>query len=372
MGIEITDRLRDTIHTDPSTPKLTIYLSVGDSPRAIEELRSELRCMVEEAKAYLKRRLPPLQIETFLRPVREFATPGRLIGQPGYSIGIFRSQETFRVLTLPFEVDRLCVVANSYHVKPLIKWARLDSRFFLLGVDSEGASLYRGSLASFQSVDRALFPAKVTDGLAKRDYRPLRETLSWIDEWLRAYVTNTDTPMYLVGNREVLKEVSDELGYSSIDRTPLAFSFRKERAAEYCEDARKRIKARYLREVESALIEYFHAQDRKLTLGTLQQIARSAAEGRIKKLFVAEDVRFWGRMDRTTGKVQLHPMQLNSEDDDLLDDLAELVLSRGGEVVVGKLEQLPYGRPVSAILTDQQQSAAARKERPRATEGLAV
>ncbi len=48
----------------------------------------------------------------------------------------------------------------------------------------------------------------------------------------------------------------------------------------------------------------------------------------------------------------MHPIDLNHEDDCILDDLAQMVLSQGGEVVIAKRSEIPKGRPILAILDD--------------------
>lgn len=46
----------------------------------------------------------------------------------------------------------------------------------------------------------------------------------------------------------------------------------------------------------------------------------------------------------------IHPVELDHEDDDILDDLAQAVLTAGGEVIVAPKDQLPTTSPVLAIL----------------------
>jgi hypothetical protein len=46
-------------------------------------------------------------------------------------------------------------------------------------------------------------------------------------------------------------------------------------------------------------------------------------------------------MDRMTGEVTLHAGQTGPQDDDVLDDLAEVVLAHGGEVVVLDPARMP-------------------------------
>jgi hypothetical protein len=83
------------------------------------------------------------------------------------------------------------------------------------------------------------------------------------------------------------------------------------------------------------------------------QIAKAAIQGRIRKLIVADEIRIFGKLDLKTGGMAIHPFDLDHEDDDILDDLAQTVLAQGGEVVLASRDEIPKGRPVLAILNHE-------------------
>ena len=86
---------------------------------------------------------------------------------------------------------------------------------------------------------------------------------------------------------------------------------------------------------DEELVEDFRRQlDRGLAADVLTSVAEAAVQGRVRRLLVADGKPLFGRVDRTTGEVILHAGQSGPQDDDVLDDLAELVLGRGGEVLV--------------------------------------
>jgi hypothetical protein len=85
----------------------------------------------------------------------------------------------------------------------------------------------------------------------------------------------------------------------------------------------------------------------------IEDIAVSAAYGKIKKLFVVENRQIWGAINKLTGEIFISPKQLNSHDDDILDDICQMVLMRGGEVVVLKEGENVKGYMAAAIITDR-------------------
>jgi hypothetical protein len=78
-------------------------------------------------------------------------------------------------------------------------------------------------------------------------------------------------------------------------------------------------------------------------------IAKAAVKGQVRKLMVAEDFNVFGKLDKLTGGLSLHPIDLNHEDDCLLDDIAQTVLMTGGEVTVVKKSEMPDQKPLLAI-----------------------
>jgi hypothetical protein len=93
---------------------------------------------------------------------------------------------------------------------------------------------------------------------------------------------------------------------------------------------------------DEALVEEFRRQlDGGLAVDILTRVAEAAVAGRVRRLLVADGRPLFGRVDRVTGEVTLHAGQTGPQDDDVLDDLAEIVLARGGEVLVLDHERMP-------------------------------
>ncbi|MHB8797015.1 MAG: hypothetical protein ACYDBY_01000 [Thermoanaerobaculia bacterium] len=81
----------------------------------------------------------------------------------------------------------------------------------------------------------------------------------------------------------------------------------------------------------------------------LTAVAEAAVAGRVRRLVVAGGKTLFGRMDRETGEITLHAGQSGPQDDDVLDDLAEIVLARGGEVFVLDAAKMPHEAAAVAI-----------------------
>ncbi len=90
------------------------------------------------------------------------------------------------------------------------------------------------------------------------------------------------------------------------------------------------------------------ASSRGLGSDELSEVAKAAVEGRVATLLVDADRHVPGSLDRDSGAVEIAELA-DAEVDDLLDDLAEVVLRAGGEAIVVPAERMPTATGLAAI-----------------------
>ena len=73
-----------------------------------------------------------------------------------------------------------------------------------------------------------------------------------------------------------------------------------------------------------------------------------ALSRKVKHLFINEKMHVWGKIDHSTASFTYHPNQSVAEDD-VLDDLAEIVLKNNGIVTVLPHSKMPNGKAACAI-----------------------
>jgi len=81
----------------------------------------------------------------------------------------------------------------------------------------------------------------------------------------------------------------------------------------------------------------------------LEDVAATAARRQVRLLLYAEGARLWGRVDRTSGRCELRPAQADAEDAEVIDDLIEMTILAGGDVLEVHPARLPPGVAVAAI-----------------------
>lgn len=320
---------------------LTAYLvNRGDLP----DLKIQLRKVITEAYEWLNTALSSEERNKFLEPLDSLLNDARIFKQMKGNIGIFRNDDSFRILNIPIEVEQSCQVATSFHVKPLLRWLQGDQEFLILGLKEDSAHLYLGSQYSFKLVDSILFP----------EYFKMKETetFSWVNDWILELTKHSKPKLFLAGKPSLVQALCRSLSYTNAVKTPISNLFSKEDVGDLAQNIRKILKAASKLAIEKALLEFRFAEKGNRVQRNIFQISKAVVQGKVRKLVVTDEISIFGKIDHKSGGIAIHPFDQDHEDDCILDDLAQMVLSQGGEVVIAKRHEIPKGRPILAILED--------------------
>ncbi len=339
---------------------LTGYLvNRGD----IIDLKSQLRDVISQSYEWLNPVMTSEERNKFLEPLDVLLLDDGIFKQMKGNIGIFRNQDSFRVLNIPIDIEQSCQVATSFHIKPLLRWLQSDQEFLLLGLNQDSAHLYLGSQHSLKLVDSILFPEFFKDQEAIKGYLSLKESrkrkaqeeeaFSWLNEWISGLTKNSKPKLFIAGERRLAESMNRNLNYSNAVQTPIANAFTQEKVGDICISIRKILKIDSRDLLEKALLEFRFAEEGNRTRKNIFQIAKAVVQGKVRKLIVTDELSVFGKIDQKSGGLEIHPFDLDHEDDCILDDLAQMVLSQGGEVIVASREEIPKGRPILAILDDE-------------------
>ena len=114
------------------------------------------------------------------------------------------------------------------------------------------------------------------------------------------------------------------------------------------EKALKIIEPIYLKKIKNLVNCFETAKANSSGSDDLSQIVKAAFENRVKTVLIQENKTIPGKIDYSTGKIELGDIQ-NPDCDDILDDLAELVLKNRGDVMILPKEKMPGDTGVAGI-----------------------
>ena len=178
------------------------------------------------------------------------------------------------------------------------------------------------------------------------------ETFAWLNEWVLSLTKNSEPKLFMAGEKSIVDGMSRYLKYKKLIKTPVSNTFTQPIANSICLSVRALLKEDSKKSFEKTLLEFRLAVEGHLASKNIFQIAKAVVRGKVRKLIVTDELSIFGMIDKKSGGLAIHPTDQDHEDDDILDDLAQMVLSQGGEVIVASRDEIPKGRPILAILED--------------------
>jgi hypothetical protein len=338
-----------------SAPCISLYLPTHRHHPAREADPIRYRNQLRELAASLAQRHDKREIEPLLAPFEALAHDDTFWTRRTEGLAIFGTGGEIQVFDLQRPVQELLVVADSFHIKPLLRTLQSADRYQVLCLGQHGGRLYEGNRDALDPVEvsRAISAPMVHEPKQSHKdtwHADLLNYLRPIDAAVQAeHSKPSGLPLLLVALPEMqhaFREASHNalLVEQGIDISPEALDVEALRVKAW-EQFQPHYLARLARLVDSFENARAHGQGAHL----LEDVAAAAVAGRIGTLLVEADREIPGRMDPTTGAIAAARLD-DPQVDDLIDDIAEAVLRARGEVVVVPAERMPGECGLAAIL----------------------
>ncbi len=376
MRILTRDELQ-TLLAPHEPPCISLYLPTHKHPPESDQDPIRFKNLLKEAERILLEKYAGKAVGASLSQLAELATP-EFWRERTLGMAVFHAPGFTRYYRLTRPMPELAIVADSFHVKPMIRFLQSNKRFYLLVIGQKAVSLYVGSPSGLKTVDLTGLPVSLREALGVNEKRELvkgtqsaapgrspvfhgggtpefnkkEELLAFfrtIDQALWQTLRDERAPLFLAGPGHYFPLYRDICRYSNLASAGVEGSFDGTHPDDLHGKAWPVISAHLTKLDEESINEYHRMSDRKLTSEILTEVTRAAVHGRVRKLFLADDKRLFGKIDAVTGDVMLHGDQAGPEDDDVLDDLAEAVLKRAGDVLLIDRARMPRDSAAAAI-----------------------
>jgi hypothetical protein len=288
----------------------------------------------------------------------------------------FGSADFFATHRLPRAVPELLVINTVFHLKPLLRITQSAARFQVLGLTRTETFLWEGDRYGLDRFDTAglipTFDEAVGTDLTERERSKITtgarttSTSHYSGQGARKDELDVDTGRFF---REVARAVRENVSERS--NLPLVLVALGEHQTEFrrhahnphllpagvpidpgsltpdklLQEAWHVVEPRYLDRLARLGDDYGTAVARQKGSNQVADVARAGRDGRIGILLVDADRSLCGRLDPATGEVRLG----EPDSPDLFDDMAEMTLRAGGEVVVVPHEKMPSQTGLAAI-----------------------
>lgn len=330
-------------------PLISIYLNKDNGVFDQKSFDERWRESLSKAEFLLLKDYTRSFVNSYMLPLHELNV-NMLMENTDKGIVVFMDEhkEIF-YMCAHVPIQDLTVVADSFHIKPLIKIKKNEKGFFLVTLTSRAVNVFIDNDGHLLRLD-SYRNDPGTDGTNRKSFNDFFLQAS---QELNKLFASYRVPVILAGVKDNIGHMRRLLPKSMLMNESIVGNVEKMKITDLREKVVEVLNPYYeAQEIKSQMdIDAAIAKDRVLLY--LEDIALSAVMGKIRKLYVVEKRHVWGVLDPHTGEISISPKQTNAHDDDILDDLCQIVLSKGGEVeVVTELKDFK-GHLAVAIVTDR-------------------
>lgn len=333
---------------------------------------------IQKAKRSLEKEYRTKEVEEILKPLYDIENDLNFWNKTKDGIAILMNRKRCIVYNLFRDIKELTVVADSFHIKPLLRVYQSADKYYVLCVNRRTFKLYYGDRYELRemtfsedvpvniedvlgdqytdaqkTVTRATSPTGIyTHGYGgKREEIELdtEKYLRYVDRFvINNYSNPTQAPLVLVAlteNQGLFRKISK-------NRYLLEQGIRKDFEAITKEEIRKEswqiIEERYLKRTNEMVDKYEEAKAINRGSDDYKDVAEKAVANRIEVVLIESDTLIPGKIDFDTGAVETADLS-DPDTGDILDLIAELTLAGGGEVVMLPQERMPSDTGIAAV-----------------------
>ena len=362
---------------------VSIYMPTHKASDEVKQDQIRLKNLLKHASGKLESRgLRSDAVQNKLAPALSLIEEMPFWKSRTKGLAVFIANEIFQPFRLPLSFDKLVVVKNRFHIKPLIPLLTGEEKFFVLTLSHNGVQLFQGTRFDFSDIELPASLQKREESLSLRDNEQhlqfhsgtadvqggkraamfhgqgggkdsnrdeILKYFRQIDKELHSILKNENAPLIFAGVASTVSLYREVNTYAYsldqiIDGNPELMKNQdlQDRAWQLITPM---FKANRQRMIE----EYCAKAKTRQTTNKLEEIVLSAISGQVKTLFVALDTEVWGTVNPHASEVNIVEKQ-GKGDIDLLDEAAIHTLLNCGTVYVVPQQNIPGDNASAAIL----------------------
>ncbi len=338
--------------------------------------------LIQQMEESLIQKYSTGEVQKYLEPVKALVNDNNIWDHTLDGLAVFSAQGIFKVVRLHKSVEELAMVADSFHTKPLRQYLQSVDNYHVLCLTLHDIRLFEGNRHSLTEVELTVdIPKTITEALgyeltdkhttvasyggsggesspmhhghggnkeetekdAERFFRVVAGTIyehySKPSGWplILAALTEHHSLFQKVNKNPLLLSKGISINPSSVSPEELANM------------AWELLEPEYNLKLDSLVARFEQARANGKGSDDYKEVALAAVEGRVDTLIVEADRIIAVRVTNlVTGNTQKKDLT-NPKVDDLLDDLGELVIKMGGQVMVLPISKMPCETGLAAI-----------------------
>lgn len=373
--------IQELLKTD-AEPCISLYMPTHQSHP--ENLQDPIRYknLLKQLEVSLLQKYSSDEVKKYIEPMEALSNDDSLWNHTLNGLAVFSASGLFKIVGLAVKVDELAMVADSFHTKPLMQYLQSTDRYHVLCLSLHEIRLFEGNRHSLSEIElQADIPTTIISALgddltdkhstvasyggaggrsssmhhghggrseevekdAERFFRVVANSI------YESYSKPTDLPLILATlpeHHNLFQKLSNNplLMPKSIAINPTSVSI-----DELANMAWEIMEPEYNLKLDQLIDLYEQARANAKGSDEYKEVAVAAVDGRVDTLIVEANRIIPIRITNfVTGNTQKKDL-INPKVDDLLDDMAELVMKMGGKVMVFPKDKMPTETGLAAI-----------------------
>ncbi len=383
MDTLIIDELR-VLAQQTQDPSISIFMPTHRAGRETQQDPIRLRNLLREAETQLQQReMRTPDIAALLQPAYDLLENSEFWQHQLDGLVLYLAVGDFHLYQLPFTVDDMVLVGQSYYFKPVLPLFTNNGHYYILAISQNDVRLFEGTRHTVGQIDLPQdTPSSLEEALRFDDPEKqlqfhsgnvqanaqsgifhghgvqgdevqkerIERYLNQVDAGLKKLYSHMRAPWVLAGVDYLLPIYRSVSEYAHIMPDGITGNPESLRAQELQEQAWPLVEPYFRQELEAVIGQYHALADSGKATDNVQDVVAAAHFGRVDKIIVAYDAQVWGEFDRENGKAALHGEEQKSQSDIALGDFAAMqTLLNGGAIYALTQAEMPTDSPLAAV-----------------------
>ncbi|WP_051663980.1 baeRF3 domain-containing protein [Dyadobacter crusticola] len=363
-------------------PCISMYLPTHRSHPDNAQDPIRFQNLIKQLESSLSQKYSADEVKEFIRPFENVKDDRDVWNHNLDGLAVFSADDVFHLISLPVQTSELVVVADSFHTKPLRNYLQTVDRFQILSLNLHEMRLFEGNRHSISEIELGEDIPKTlqealgeeltekhitvasyggvggeggnmhhghggkkdeTDIDAERFFRVVADTVH------ENFSKPSGLPLILAAlpeHHSLFRKVSRNpfLLSDGILSNPQAFTSEQLRTKAW-----EVMEPEYNAQFDTWSDKVCQAIVDQKGSDLISDIVAAATSGRIETLLLESDKIIPGKIvEGSDGQVKTTELS-DPEVDDLLDDISEIVVKFGGEVIIVPAEKMPVQTGAAAI-----------------------
>lgn len=375
---EIVNQFPHEIFNDRREVSISLYQPTHRHRPSNKQDLIRFKNLIQKVEENLNGKFSRKQVSEIMEPFNNIADNKLFWNDTGEGLAIFSNGQRCIIYKLQREVEERVLISDSFYIKPLIRIFQSADRYQILGINRNEFDLYEGNRYGFEKiqlgedVDRTIkdvlgdeytqshlnpgsyggakgSPMFHGHGGRKEEIgKDMEKFFRYIDRFVTdEFSKKSNLPLVLVA----LKEYHGE--FKKISHNPYLLEEGVKKAydsidiKELKDEVWDVIECYYEKKTEEVVVRYNDSKSNFLCSDDYMQIGKASIENRVDTLIIEADKILSGKVNRETGEVNI--LEEGDLIDDILDEIAEIVIENKGKVIVLPREKMPTDKGIAAI-----------------------